>query len=102
MTIASDLLELRRMEAASSPESDGSLAALETIPAIYAFLATAARSEGNSSEADTVELFARFSNTSAPEAREIAAVLARLGYTEASARLRMIAGKRKHDLRPLK
>jgi hypothetical protein len=101
MTVASDLAELQAMAAASRPESDGSLSALETIPAIYGWLIACARSEGNSSEADTVELFCRFSNTSAPEAREIAAVLGRLGYREASARLREIAGRRRRDLKPL-
>jgi hypothetical protein len=64
-------------------------------------LIACARSEGNSSEADTVELFCRFSNTSAPEAREIAAVLGRLGYREAADRLKQVAGRRRHDLRPL-
>ena len=46
-----DLLKLQAMAAASSPESDGSLAALTSVEAIYAFLITAARCEGRS-EAD--------------------------------------------------
>jgi hypothetical protein len=101
MTIASDFCTLQAMAAASSPEHDGSLSALETLPSIYAFLATAARSEG-SDEGDACELLARLNGATAPEAREIAATLARLGYTEAATRLREIAGRRRHDLRPLK
>jgi hypothetical protein len=87
---------------ATAPEHGGTdLSMLETVEELYGWLIACARSEGNSSEADTVELFCRFSNTSAPEAREIAAVLGRLGYTEAATRLREIAGRRKHDLMPL-
>ena len=96
-----DLLKLQAMAAASSPESDGSLAALTSVEAFYAFLITAARSEGGD-EADTAELFCRFDGATAPEARSIAAVLGRLGYTEAATRLREISGRRRRDLRPLK
>jgi hypothetical protein len=101
MTINADLLELQQMAATMPPESDGSLAALETIPAIYAFLATCARQDGDD-EGDAVELFCRFDGATAPAARSIAAVLKALGYRAAADRLFMIAGKRKHDLRPLK
>jgi hypothetical protein len=101
MTVEADLLELRRMAAASSSESDGSLAALTSVEAVYAFLITATRSEGGD-EGDVVELLCRFDGATAPEAREIAAVLGRLGYTVAASRLREIAGRRKHDLRLLK
>jgi hypothetical protein len=100
VTISGDLIELRRMAAISRPEHDGSLAALTSIEAIYAFLITAARSEGGS-EGDAAELFARFDGATAPEAREIAAVLGRLGYIEASTRLREISGRRRRDLKPL-
>jgi hypothetical protein len=101
MTIATDLIELRRMEATMPPESDSSLSALTSVEAIYAFLITCARSEGGD-EADTAELFCRFDGATAPEARSIAATLGRLGYTVAATRLREIAGRRRRDLRPLK
>jgi hypothetical protein len=95
-----DLLELQRMAAASSPESDGSLSALETIPAVYGWLIACARQDGDD-EGDAVELFCRFDGATPDEARSIAATLQALGYTVAASRLREIAGRRKHDLRPL-
>jgi hypothetical protein len=96
---AHDLAELKRMEAAS-PETGSDLSALETIPAVYAWLITCARQDGDD-EGDVVELFARHSGATAPEVREIAATLRRLGYVVAANRLREIAGKRTRDLRPL-
>jgi hypothetical protein len=95
---ARDLKELKRMEAAA-PESESGLEALETIPAVYAWLITCARQDGDD-EGDTAELFARFDDATAPEARAIAATLRRLGYLAAADRLREIAGRRKH-LKPL-
>lgn len=88
------------MAAASPAESDGSLAALTSVEAIYAFLITAARTEGGD-EADTAELFARHSGATAPQVRATAVTLRRLGYRTAAERLYQIAGKRKHDLKPL-
>jgi hypothetical protein len=99
MSVEADLLELERLAAASSPESD-SLAALTTIPAIYAFLITCARHDGDD-EADTAELFARHSGATAAEARATAETLRRLGYGVAAKRLFQIAGRRKHGLAPL-
>ena len=97
---ARDLEELKRMEAAA-PESESGLEALETIPAVYAYLATCARQDGDD-EGDAVELLARFDEATAPEARAIAATLRRLGYVVAADRLREIAGRRRHGLAPLK
>jgi hypothetical protein len=101
MTVASDLAELKRMAAASSPESDGSLAALGTIPSVFAFVAAAAKAEKRDPAHD-VELLARHGEMSAPEVRGIATVLRRLGYQSAADRLAEIAGRRRIDLRPLK
>lgn len=95
-----DLHKLRRLEMAA-PQSGSDLSALETIPAIYGWLIACARQDGDD-EGDAVELFCRFDGATAPEAREIAAVLDRLGYRAAASRLREIAGRRKHDLRPLR
>jgi hypothetical protein len=101
MTVSSDLAELERMAAASSPESDGSLAALTTIPSLFAYIATCARSEDRD-EADDCETFARYAGLTPDEVRHCAGTLRRLGYVVASDRLFQIAGRRRRDLRPLK
>lgn len=94
-----DLEELRRMETASR-NSDSGLEALTTVPAVYGYLIACARRDGDD-EADTVELLARHSGAAAPEVRDTAATLRRLGYRSAADRLFQIAGRQKHNLRPL-
>jgi hypothetical protein len=94
-----DLEELRRMESASR-NSDSGLEALTTIPAVYGYLITCARNDGDD-EADVVELLARHSGATASEVRGIAATLRRLGYRSAADRLTEIAGRRRFGLRPL-
>jgi hypothetical protein len=94
-----DLDELKRLEA-STPDSGSDLSALETIPAVYAYLITCGRAD-HDDEGDAVELLARFSGATAPEARAIAATLRALGYVVAADRLRQITGQRRIDLRPL-
>jgi hypothetical protein len=101
MSIKSDLAELQRMEAAA-PEYGGSdLSMLETIEELYGWLIANARAD-HGDEGDTVETFARFSGATAPEVRNIAATLRRLGYRTAADRLKQIAGQRRHDLAPLR
>jgi hypothetical protein len=101
MTVSSDLAELQRMAAVSPPESDGSLSALETIPALFAYIATCARGSDRD-EADDVEVLARLAQLTPDEVRECAGTLRALGYVVAADRLKQIAGRRRHDLRPLK
>jgi hypothetical protein len=100
MTICADLDELRRLEAAA-PKFDSNLSALQTAEKLYAWLIANARADGND-ESDVVEIFSRFSDATAPEVRAIASTLLRLGYTAAATRLREIAGRRKHDLLPIR
>lgn len=100
MTVASDLTELEKMEAAMSKVDASGLAALPTFASVFAYIAAAAQAEGRDPAHD-VELLARHSNTSAPEARRIAASLRKLGFKAPAERLFMIAGRRPVDLRPL-
>jgi hypothetical protein len=99
MSTGADLAELRRLEAAA-PQSGSDLSALQTAEELYAWLITCARQDGDD-EGDKAELFARFSGATAPEVRDVACTLRRLGYRSAADRLFHIAGRRKHDLRPL-
>jgi hypothetical protein len=97
---AATLAELRRLEATMSPEAESGLAALETLPAVYGYVISRARADGDD-EADMCELLARHSNAPPAEVRSIAAVLRKLGYRRAADRLHLIAGRRKHSLAPL-
>jgi hypothetical protein len=67
---------------------------------LFGFLITCARAEGRD-EADDCEVFARFAELTPDEVRHCAGTLRALGYVEASARLREISGRRRHDLKPL-
>ena len=100
MTVASDLAELEKMSPLP-PDGDTSLAALTTIPSLFAYMITCARSEDRD-EADDCEVFARFTQLTPDEVRECAGTLKALGYVVAADRLKQIAGRRRHDLRPLK
>jgi hypothetical protein len=100
MSVSSDLAELEKM-APLSPNSDTSLAALPTLASLFGYMITCARAE-NRDEADDCETLARLAQLTPDEVRDIAATLKALGYTVASARLREIGGRRRHDLRPLK
>jgi hypothetical protein len=97
---AATLTELLRLEATIAPDSGSDLSALESTAEVIAWLITCARQDGDD-EGDTVELFARHSGATATEVRDIAATLRKLGYVVAADRLKLIAGRRRHDLRPL-
>jgi hypothetical protein len=100
MTVASELIELKKMEAAM-PEIDASgLAALPTFAAVFAYIAAAATAEGRD-PADDVELLARHGELSPSKARTIAVSLRQLGFKAPADRLRLVAGRRRHGLRPL-
>jgi hypothetical protein len=99
MTVSSDLAELDKM-APLSPDADTALSALPTLASLFGFLIAAARVEDRD-EADDCETFARYAQLTPDEVRHCAGTLKALGYTVASARLCEIAGRRRHDLKPL-
>ena len=99
MSVGSDLVEMKRLEAAMDVDASA-LGALSTIASVFAFIATTAKAEGRDVAHD-VELLARHAELSPSEARQVAASLQRLGFRAAAARLKQIAGRRRHDLRPL-
>jgi len=101
MLISADLVELKRIEPAMPEHGGSDLSGLQTAAELYAWLVTTARAD-DESESDTVELFARHSGATAPEVRDIAAVLRRLGYAVAADRLASIAGRRRLDLKPIR
>jgi hypothetical protein len=100
MTVASDLIELRRMEAATDVDASA-LAALPTCVSVFAYIAAAAKAE-NRDPAHDVELLARHAGMTPNEVRDIATTLRRLGFRSASDRLRHVAGRRYVTLRPLR
>jgi hypothetical protein len=100
MPVRADLAELEEF-AATSPNIDGGdLQALQSVPEVLAYLATYARAQGRD-EADDVEVVARFTELSPNDLRHAQAVLRPLGYTKVCDRLKQIAGRRKHELKPL-
>jgi hypothetical protein len=98
MLSATDLADARALEP-TLPETDEMLP-LTTIPEVIGFVATAARADGGN-EVDAVELTVRLADLSPDAVRDIECTLRRLGYRDVCARLRQIAGRRKHDLAPL-
>jgi hypothetical protein len=99
MTVtAADMVEIARLDAVV-PESDD-LAPLTDIPQILAFVATAARQAGDD-EADAAEMTVRAADVPPDTVRRSAAILAAMGFHLVAERLREIAGRRKHSLRPL-
>jgi hypothetical protein len=100
MSVEADLATLQTM-APLSPDRDTGLSALPTLASLFAYMITCARAEDRD-EADDCETLARFTQLTADQVRECAGILQALGYVVASTRLREIAGKRKHGLRPVK
>jgi hypothetical protein len=102
MTIAADLAELERMR--SSPQQQGDdvpdMSALQSPEEVFGYIIAWARQQG-SDECRMVELLARGAELPPGEVRHIAATLSRLGYREASIRLRQVAGRRRTSLVPL-
>jgi hypothetical protein len=103
MTVkASDIAELRRLEALMPPDRESAkhLSVIETMDELFGFIITDARMTGDD-EGDTAETLARLAELSPREVRRIATTLKAVGFATASQRLFEIAGKRRHDLRPL-
>jgi hypothetical protein len=93
-----DMAEIARLDAVV-PQSDD-LAPLTDLPQILAFIATAARQAGDD-EADAAEMVIRAADVPPDAVRRSAAILAAMGYSLVAERLREIAGRRKHKLKPL-
>jgi hypothetical protein len=96
---AADIAEVLALEGAV-PETN-TLDALTTIPALLAYIATWSASEGRD-PADDIELLARLAELPPDMVRSAAVTLKAMGYYDVGDRLREIAGKRTHDLRPIR
>jgi hypothetical protein len=77
------------------------LSVLETVDEVLAYVVADARAAGDD-EADAVEMTVRHAGMTAPEVRQVAATLRRLGYRTAADRLFAVAGRRQHGLKPLR
>jgi hypothetical protein len=95
-----DLEQLRSMIATVPNHDAPDLSALESVEELLGFLVADARSRG-ADEADMVEMFVRLAELSPDDVRAAQRVLAALGYRAVAARLKELAGRRKHTLRPL-
>jgi|SRR5580704_12842424 hypothetical protein len=93
-----DMAEIERLDAVV-PESDD-LQPLQSVAEVLAYTATAARLAGDD-EADAAEMVVRAASVPPDTVRRSAAILQAMGFTVVAERLRMIAGKRKHKLKPL-
>ena len=98
---SADVAWLLHLEKTTPAPDDDELAPLTTTPALLAFVATQARTEGDCDEADAVELIVRCAGFTPRDVRASERVLRRLGYRAVADRLREIAGRRKTSLRPL-
>jgi hypothetical protein len=99
MLTKADLDEFEHLAATTQVTGD-ELRELTTPEEVLAYAATAARSLGGG-EADLVELIIRSNQVHPDEVRRVERTLRRLGYVKVCDRLREIAGRRKHSLRPL-
>jgi hypothetical protein len=95
--IAADLERLRSM---ADVEPSDDLQPLTSPEAVLAFYAAFARAE-NLDEGDVAELLVRGAGMSPAAVRASERTLRRLGYGKVADRLMWLAGRRKHDLRPL-
>ena len=98
---AAEVEEARRLAATLPPDSDtGSGELRDSRPAITAYYITQCRAEGLD-EVRVTEAAIRAGGLTADEVRADAKLLHQLGYIEVAAMMRSIAGRRKHDLKPL-
>jgi hypothetical protein len=79
------------------------LVSLQTIPQVLGFFFRETVQDGAEEDVavDQVELLVRSIALTPDEVRRSEVVLRKLGFTSVSARLREIAGRRRHELRPL-
>jgi hypothetical protein len=98
---AADLVELARLEQAAPEHGGADLSALQSVAEVVAYVATVSRADGGDPP-DACELLVRHAQPSPAEVRRVASILKKLGYIEVSQRLAEVAGRRKHDLAPLK
>jgi hypothetical protein len=92
--------ELDALRSLADVEPSDDLQPLTTPEAVIGYFVAYARAEGLD-EADLAELLVRGAGMSPAAVRASERTLRRLGYGLVSDRLREIAGRRKHDLRPL-
>jgi hypothetical protein len=79
-----------------------SLAVLETVEEVLAFAVAQVRAEEwDESEEDVAELIVRGAGLNPDKVRRVERNLRRLGYAKVCDRLRVVAGRRRHDLVPL-
>jgi len=96
------MLEQMRAKVDAMPDGSGvDLTPLTTSAELLAFCATTSRAEGWD-ECDMCELVVRLSPMSPDTVRDAVRVLEPLGYRDVCARLRQTAGRRKHELAPLR
>jgi hypothetical protein len=100
MTIsAADLVKARDL-AASVPDA-GDMSVCDTVEEVIALTIANARQDGDS-EADSVELVIRLAEMTPAAVRRSELILRALGYVEVCGMMRRIAGRRRHDLAPLR
>jgi hypothetical protein len=92
---------LQAAEAEPPPTGASDFDALQSIEQVIAFAFRRFADEDPASACDWTEMLVRSVGLDAPTVRTIEATLRRLGFIELADRLRLIAGKRKHHLRPL-
>ena len=103
---AADLAEVQQQIAqmGEAREINSShLVSLQTIPQVLGFFFRETVQDGADEDVavDHVELLVRSVALTPDEVRRSEAVLRRLGFASVAARLREIAGRRRHELRPL-
>jgi hypothetical protein len=97
----SDLDRLHALEG-SVPDNGSSLACLQTGAEVVAFLIAQTRAEPDGAdECDVAELLVRSVGLKPDDVRKLERQLRPLGYVAVSDRLKALAGRRKHALRPL-
>jgi hypothetical protein len=103
MTVSTtDMTELARLETLLPPDHDGAehMRVLETVEEVIAWVIADCRASGDS-EVDAVEMLIRHAQLSASDVRDVERTLRKLGYRDVCDRLRDLAGRRRHGLKPL-
>jgi hypothetical protein len=93
---------LKHIETAGEVDASR-LAGLQNIAQVLGFLYREAKADTDDVEAacDSVELVVRSIPLTPAEVRKAGHTLRKLAFTSLADRLKLIAGRRKHDLRPL-
>lgn len=105
MTVTAEVYRDLMEAAAAEPPLTGAndLEPLQSIDQVLSFAFRRFCDEGDVESAlDMTECLVRSLDLDAPAVRRIEATLRPLGFVELADRLRQTAGRRKHDLRPLR